>query len=375
MKIDKVLNEDIMDAAGKSMDKSLAKAAKSSGGKYFTDLDDPISVLDMAWRENIRQMRNRDPENPNYQPINVLAVGIAGTAKSGIIQDWCRSKGAHLVEFTGSELDTALVQGVAAKTGEEGNEHFKYLPSEVWDELDIPNQRSVLFLDELNRSYAECRAAILSLVQSHKIAGKDVSGKGNKKYLRNFVMTIAAVNPPDETHRGADLLDLAMLTRFYIINWEGKPEKQKAYWMSEMDRQSAQAKKNLEAGVDPDGFEYTKDDYEDDVAIYARRKSLISRLISPDFKYITDSAKLKDSVKKQIGTLNARTLYSAILASDGTDRNFLSLLPGMCGIDTDSDEYKAIKLILKSTPEKDTVENAWKDRTKSVYDRAAAYFR
>lgn len=374
MKVKK-LNEDIMDAMGKSLDKDLEAAARSGGGKYFVDLDDPVAVLDLAWKENIRQMRNRDPESPNFQPINVLAVGIAGTAKSGIIQDWARSKGAHLVEFTGSELDTNLVQGVAAKTGEEGNEHFKYLPSEVWDELDQPGQRSVLFLDELNRSYSECRAAILSLVQSHKIAGKDTSGKSNKKYLRNFVMTIAAVNPPDAAHKGTDLLDLAMLTRFYIINWEGKPEKQKAFWMGEMDRMMNRAKANFEAGVDVDGFPYTEEDYEDDMEVLARRKSLIDRLIDPDFKYITDPEKLSNAARKQIGTLNARTLYSAILASDGTDRSLLSLLPGMCGIDTDSDEYKAIKLKLKSKPDKDTVENAWKDRTKSVYDRAAAYFR
>ena len=47
MKVKK-LNEDIMDAMGKSLDKDLEAAARSGGGKYFVDLDDPVAVLDLA---------------------------------------------------------------------------------------------------------------------------------------------------------------------------------------------------------------------------------------------------------------------------------------------------------------------------------------
>jgi len=187
-----------------------------------------------------------DPDDPNknthyFQPINLLVVGQPGGGKTSIIEQWGKHRKVILKKITGGELTDTMVQGLPFATEIPDTEHPEdetknkkkqlYLPSTMFDDLDIDvkitDKYSVLFLDELNRSYSEVEASLLTLIQSHDVP--DINYANGRRYLHGFLFTVAAINPPD-SNKEAERLSAAMTTRFMLFEWHSDPKETADFW-------------------------------------------------------------------------------------------------------------------------------------------------
>ena len=84
----------------------------------------------------------------------------------------------------------------------------------ILDQLNRPN--SVLFLDELNRARQDVRAALLQLINEHKV--QDFNEDGGMRYFPNFLFTVAAINPAGKAGYQTYELDQAEKGRFRNVN-------------------------------------------------------------------------------------------------------------------------------------------------------------
>jgi len=104
-------------------------------------------------------------------------MGEPGGGKTSIIQEWAKQKKIGLVTVTGGDIDENVTKGTpfARKVPDPNNpgkevDVCAMLPSEFFAQLDNPNYKyTVLFVDEINRAYAEAEGALLTLVQDRTI--------------------------------------------------------------------------------------------------------------------------------------------------------------------------------------------------------------
>ena len=370
MKINKnMLNENVSlieadnaeEAAEDRVEKSTEQAEVAEKKIFNFNIKDLEGRLNHMLRKNIAQLK----KGHKQQILNLLVVGPAGVGKSGIISDWAKQAGINLVTITGAQLTNDLVQGVPFRVenytddyeglkkqveehpdDKEAAErlknckkelHTKLITIDFFKKLDKPN--SVLFIDELNRSNDNVRAAVLDLIQSHNIP--DSNQDTNSYFSENYLFTVAAINPADSTHRGAKPLDLAMLTRFSKFDWKPSVSVTRKYLEKGFKEAISICENDIKNGNTEAGIErlhgldkafYTSP--QESLKEYKGRLNLLNALLQdPAISFSYDEAILANAQETQSGVLNARTLTSLLLDCDGTKEQFIDLWPSYCGTD------------------------------------------
>lgn len=273
-------------------------------------LDDPVVVeekgqiekeLDRALETNLEEIED---DGRNFS--NVLLVGEAGTGKTARVFAWAKKNNVNIVLVQASSMDDTDLGGVISKGD---HDEVKRLATTEMDELDT-EPRSVLFLDEYNRAPQSVRASLLTLIQDHVV--RDDRVKGKRRFLKNFLFTIAAINP-DSSDYDTDRLDDAEMSRFKRVDVYSDPNNTWQYLH------------NLYAGK----IERTKD--KNRKLKYQRKLNLVDTLLkSKKFKF--DSAQDKENSKMNGNglILTARTLTNLLQNCDGTKDDFLANWNNFC---------------------------------------------
>ena len=81
--------------------------------------------------------------------------------------------------MTGAQLTREIVQGIPSKDAYDESKYY-ILKSSEFDSLN--SRRSILFIDELNRSQLTTRASILDMVTSHTFIKRN--DKGEEELVR-----------------------------------------------------------------------------------------------------------------------------------------------------------------------------------------------
>ena len=257
----------------------------------------------------------------NWQ--NVLFIGEAGTGKTAIVKKWAKDNGINLVDIKASTMDETDLGGAIAPGGK-NNDEVKRLASTELDELDtVPN--SVLFLDEFNRARKNVRGTLLTLIQDHTIPDARVPGKA--RFLKNFLFTIACINP-NNAHFNTDDLDSAEKGRFRSVYVAAQPRLWLKWVQKDIDDKATAFKNKPEW-----------------VSKLNKRKALITHLVShPDFKFDSEMD-IDKSIDEGNGlALNPRSLTNLLYTSNGTKEDFLKKWNQFCN----SLDYTMAERILKN---------------------------
>lgn len=202
-------NVKIVDDAGKTTEinaeevKAVEKAdAVLDDPDVYSGDGDIEKALDRSLVVARRTIKSGGKDYPN-----LLFIGNAGTGKTGRIRDWAKKNNVNLVIVSAATMDDTDLGGALAPDLKTGT--AQKLASVQFDELgNVPD--SVLFLDEWNRAPASVRGTLLTLIQDHTVP--DPREKGSQRKLKNFLFTVAAINPADANYN-TDRLDDAELGR------------------------------------------------------------------------------------------------------------------------------------------------------------------
>jgi len=221
MKFKKYLEEETLgqaidNADSKQEEKNLEKAEQVLGPR--TEVEDETGDMEIALTKALKQaLRAKKHGTQNW--VNVLFIGLAGVAKTGRIMYWCKQHGVNLVTKSAASMDAGDVGGALAPDMK--TMRAVKLGTSEMDELD--EKPSILFLDELNRAHKDVRGTLLTLIQNHTIP--DPSSPGSQRYLRNFLFTVAAINPSDS--------DLQTMSRKF--GWDYNPEDGESFEVNTLD--------------------------------------------------------------------------------------------------------------------------------------------
>ena len=287
-KTQKTLQDEI-DAAEKKADKLLDDPAE------VKDPDQIVDALDRALEVNLDEIED---DTRNF--LNVLLVGEAGTGKTARIKAWAKSRGINLVQKMASTMDDTDLGGAIYNN----NGVAARLATTEFDELDTV-KNSVLFLDEFNRAPKSVRGTLLTLIQDHVVPDERQPGK--MRYLRNFLFTIAAINPYNANYN-TDALDDAEQSRFEEIQVYSDPKVTMKYLVDFYTKKAETArndKRKLEA---------------------LRKVELVKKLLGS--KYFTfDNYESIDKSKEEGNgkILTARSFTNALQKCDGTKGSLLAV--------------------------------------------------
>lgn len=259
------------------------------------------STLDRALKVNRREVKRG---GKNFS--NVLFIGEAGTGKTSRIKQWAADNNINLVLINASAMDDTDLGGVISKSDD--GDTVKRLATTELDELEEEN--SVLFLDEFNRAPKSVRASLLTLIQDHIV--RDDRVKGKARFLKNFLFTIAAINPADENY-DTDVMDDAEVSRFKSTYVYSDPSNTKNYLVKLFTQQAKEA-----------------DDEEEKLESLGKAKIAETLLGARTFKFDSkdDIRDSKDSGNGLI--LTARTLTNLLQYCDGTKEDFLANWNDFC---------------------------------------------
>lgn len=189
---------------------SKGEDAKPATRKEALTIDNALTrVLDRALDDALYAL---DEENYDAN-CNVLVTGLPGSSKTATIRNWCAKNNCNLYYLDAKNPDLQLLTSGAASIDKSNpeNPRVKNAYSDALANLD--KERSILFLDELNRQVKEyIRGSLLTLLADRRVAG---DGPDGFRYFPSLLFTIAAVNPPKEGDRGATALNDAEDRRFY----------------------------------------------------------------------------------------------------------------------------------------------------------------
>ena len=281
-------------------------------------LNDPVTEDEPGQMESILNrllvVNKRQIARGGKQFVNVLFEGPAGSGKTSRIVDWAEAHNINLVTVLASVMDETDMGGAIApdKTGTT----VTRLATQEFDELDeVPD--SVLFLDEFNRAPHNVRGTLLTLIQDHVIRDDRVPGK--RRRLKNFLFTIAAINPYDPRYNTEELDD-AEKSRFRHVSMDYDNILTRDWLIKDLNNSIAN----------------TKDPKE--ILEYERKKDLVNKLLSSR-EFTFDSAEemranSKDGPNKSKGAngliTTPRTLTELLLDCDGTKDDFLELWNSYC---------------------------------------------
>ena len=247
---------------------------------------------------------------------NIMICGLPGSGKTASVYDWAsrakiNGKKVHItyLNMKNNDLD-AFINGYTVQDKND-QDYVKQAYSRNLDGLEQEN--SILFLDEYNRqTESQIRASVLTLINEHYIVGKD---NGGKHYFKNFLFTIAVMNPSLRSDRGAAELNDAEKSRFlyYFDNVDSDPETTVEYLNKFYD---GKIKAEL-AKAEPDYNKIEKYLRIKDLGIYICEHSA--------FEYDGKDV-LSDLAIKQKKMLNQRALTAGLAASRGDAQKFINWL-------------------------------------------------
>lgn len=263
--------------------------------------------------------------------VNIWIEGEAGAGKTSIIKQWARENNINLFTLAASSMDDTEIGGAVAPDTDRKGRAVKLRSSQL-DSLD--RERSVLFLDELNRAPQSVRATLLKLIGEQSIP--DASEPSGFKHFDNLLFVICATNPAAIGY-DTDRLDAAEKTRFARVRYTAEPRSVLRHFEEVFNKEL-----NLPNISD------------------ARRKAVEGRLgiakkllSSKEFEFDTaeDIAKA-DEIDET--TLNSRTLKMALNASNGTKDDFLKKFKNVCG----PSKHSMVQRILKDYKDVDDKANS-----------------
>lgn len=186
------------------------------------------------------------------------------------------------------------------------------LATTEFDELDEV-ENSVLFLDEFNRAPKSVRGSLLTLINNHTIRDDRVQGKS--RFLKNFLFTVAAINPYNANYN-TDTLDDAEMSRFKEVHVYSDPKVTMKYLVNNF---TEEAKDAVEDG---------DKEYE----LEALRKVELSKTLLGSKYFSFDNYETIDQSKEEGNgkILTARTLTNALEDCDGTKASLLRVLDDHC---------------------------------------------
>lgn len=253
---------------------------------------------------------------------NVLLISDAGFGKTDMVRQWAAKNGINLVQKNLGTMGPEAFGGIIAKDSKDPRYATRLGTNEMIRSLSKPN--SVLFLDEYNRSKTEIRGAVLTLVQNHMVW--DPTEENEERFLDNFLFTIAAINPPNASYKGAKELDPAEQSRFFSLNMTPDPIEHLKY-LTDV---------------------YTKelngtDDAEEKKEFQGKLNMCKLILTSPEFSYDSGVDIEENSDDPSYKPLNYRSFKLAMDRCDGTKDDFLDIWSHYCN----PNKKKIIETILK----------------------------
>ena len=264
--------------------------------------------------------------------MNPLFIGAGGTGKTARVKQWAARNHINLVIIPASTMDDTDLGGVIA--GNIQDKVAQRLASTEFDELDSEGTESVLFLDEWNRAPASVRGTLLTLIQDHTVPDPRV--KGHQRFLKNFLFTVAAINPADPNYN-TQKLDDAEMSRMYAVFVPPDPRGTLNHIRDSLHDQ--------EKFLDP------KDPVDSEALLEINRKIALAEKILQSPRFLMDN---QDDIKnsksaKRNGTGNGllltnRTFKNCLMASDGTKEDFLNKWNGFCN----SEKKRIVSEILKN---------------------------
>lgn len=285
------------------------------------DIED---ALDEALDDALYEQASGGKDYPN-----VLFVGAAGTGKSARIKAWAAKNRINLVTKLASTLDDTDLGGAVAPS--EDRLHAVKLRTTEFDTLgDVP--RSVLFLDEFNRAPRTVRGTLLTLIQDHIIP--DASEKSGVRFLKNFLFTVAAINPADANYN-TDELDDAEKSRFRKVDVQPSSSNLLKYLKSELQRQL-----QAYAETNPDREKFAKRSQ-----IAAGQIGIAEALLTNKYFHFDNAKEIDDSKDHGNGLiLTYRTFTNLLKHSNGTKQDFLNKWDNYCN----STKKSVVEMILKN---------------------------
>lgn len=253
---------------------------------------------------------------------NVLLISDAGFGKTDMVRQWAAKNGINLVQKNLGTMGPEAFGGIIAKDSNDPRYATRLGTNEMIRSLSKPN--SVLFLDEYNRSKTEIRGAVLTLVQNHMVW--DPTEENEERFLDNFLFTIAAINPPNASYKGAKELDPAEQSRFFSLNMTPDPIEHLKY-LTDV---------------------YTKelngtDDADEKKEFQGKLNMCKLILTSPEFSYDSGVDIEENSDDPSYKPLNYRSFKLAMDRCDGTKDDFLDIWSHYCN----PNKKKIIETILK----------------------------
>lgn len=144
----------------------------------------------------------------------VIMEGLHGIGKSAIVKQYTKENDYHIEELFLSHQEVGDIIGIP-HTISDGKDTLTTWSVPVWlqrmRKAADRGQKSVLFLDELNRAPIDVRQSALQLVLERKIHEHELPIVDGARTL-----VVAAINPSDDYQ--VDELDPALLDRFLFIS-------------------------------------------------------------------------------------------------------------------------------------------------------------
>ncbi len=344
------LKEDAASQAVNSADHGARITINSQDVKLFDLLDELLERNLETYNINLELIK--DGELPDKNFVNLLIIGVGGTGKTSMLEQWAHSRRINLVTKATSIMDEADLNGIPVAAM--GDKSATRLGTSEFDSLDEPD--SVLFLDEYNRGRATVRGTLLKLIQGHTIP--DPSQPGSIKFLSNLLFTVAAINPADPNYNIADPLDDAELSRFIIYVQGGADKYEYLDWITNTLKKRSEILQKIKSN-DP-----RMKSSAERLQANENRLNLITYLVKDKrFRFDDDEdinkihSKATDDTLPQM-LLSFRTLTQALYASDGTVDSFLYYYKQAAN----RDKYDLVKLILTPYKEKEDKANQALDK-------------
>lgn len=298
-----LLGEDVtLDQAAREMEAQVT-AAKSK--------NQVSAVLDRALQ--VAERKQGEGETGDFP--NILLVSDAGFGKTDMVRQWANKNHINLVTKNLGQMGPEAFAGIVARDADDPRYATRLGTNEMIRELSKP--RSVLFLDEYNRSKSEIRGALLTLVQNHMTW--DPTQENNEHFLENFLFTVAAINPPNSSYKGAKELDPAEKSRFRKVVMQPDPMEHLAY-LRKVYTEKIEKAQNPVAKKSAEG----------------RLKLAETILSSPNFSYDTSKDIDQNEDNFDYWPLNYRSFKKVLDECDGTKEDLLSIWNDYCNADKKS---------------------------------------
>lgn len=283
---------------------TVGQIADEMNAEVENDVDDIKETLDEILEANLDARAVGSGE-----VVNLLLTGAAGVGKTARVVQWAKENDINLYRLDAQSLDVTDMGGaiVPDKTGTA----IQRLTNKELEKLNEP--RSVLFLDEYNRARSEVRATLLTLINDHVY--NDATTKSGKKYLPNFLFTVAAINPSNASYNTFEL-DQAERERFYELGVEPNKMQYLKYLMGKYDEEYERAKES--------GSERLMKKVE------GKRALAQTILMDKDFHFDGEK-EAEQALMNNTSTLSPRSFAKVLELSKGKKDLLLKYWNGQCG--------------------------------------------